>query len=44
MIEVNNLQKTFPGTHGLLSHDAVKALRGVTFLMRSGGAVSVFCG
>ncbi len=40
MIEVRNLEKTFPGSRGILSHDAVKALRHVTFTIPDGGAVS----
>lgn len=40
MIEVRHLEKTFPGKHGLLGHDAVKAVQDVSFRIPDGGAVS----
>ncbi|AUW95029.1 peptide ABC transporter ATP-binding protein [Sulfobacillus thermotolerans] len=40
MIEVRHLEKTFPGTRGLLGHDAIKAVNDVSFHIPDGGAVS----
>ncbi|WP_020375687.1 oligopeptide/dipeptide ABC transporter ATP-binding protein [Sulfobacillus thermosulfidooxidans] len=40
MINVTNLVKVFPSRKGLLGHDAVVALRGVSFAIPDGGAIS----
>ena len=41
MIEVVNLQKTYPGTRGTLSRGEVRALRGVSLGIARGGALAL---
>lgn len=41
MIKVRNLQKTFPAGNGLLGHGEVHALKGVSFDLNDGAAISL---
>lgn len=41
MIEIRNLNKTFPATKGMLSHGEVHAVRGVSFRLDDAGMISV---
>ncbi len=41
MIQVVNLQKTYPGTRGVLARGEVRALRGVTLDIRRGAALAL---
>lgn len=41
MIEVKSLEKVFPAGSGLLGHGEIRALKGVSFTLKDGGAVSV---
>lgn len=41
MIQVVNLQKTYPGTRGMLSRGEVRALRGVSLNIVRGGALAL---
>lgn len=41
MIEIQNIQKTYPGSGGMLSQAGVRALRGVSLTLRDGAAVSL---
>jgi len=41
MIEIVGIEKTYPGSGGLLAASAVKALRGVTLTLPTGGAIAL---
>ncbi|MFD1675546.1 ABC transporter ATP-binding protein [Alicyclobacillus fodiniaquatilis] len=41
MIEIKNLEMTFPGNGGLLSQTSFKALRGINMKIQDGSAISV---